>query len=51
MGDVLCSVIVCERLEMRKSLAINYRLDTICGVEVNNNVIKSINFEKFQLVL
>ena len=47
MGGVLCSVIVSERLKMRKSLAINYWQDTISGIEVNSNVIKPINFEEF----
>ena len=50
-GGVLCSVIVNERFKMRKSLAINYWQDTMSGVEVDNNVIKSINFQKFRLVL
>ena len=51
MGGVLCSIIVSERFKIRKSLAINYWQDTMSGVEVYNNAIKSINFEKFQLVL
>ena len=51
MGGVLCSVIVGERIKMRKSLAIDYWWDTISCVEVNNNVIKSINFEEFELIL
>ena len=51
MGGVLCSIIVSERFKIRKSLAINYWQDTMSGVEVDNNAIKSINFEKFQLVL
>ena len=51
MGGVLCSVTVCDRLKIKKSLAINYWYDTISGVEVNTNVIKSINFEDFQLGL
>ena len=38
MDGVLRSVIVSERLKMRKSLAINYWQDTISGVEVNSNV-------------
>ena len=50
IGGALCIVILSERLKMRKSLAINYWLDTISGVKVNN-VIKSTNFEEFQLVL
>ena len=51
MGGVLCSVTMCDRLKMKKCLAINYWHDTISGAEVNNNVIKSINFEDFQLGL
>ena len=51
MGGVLCSVTVCDRLKIKKSLAINYWYDTISGVEINTNVIKSINFEDFQLGL
>ena len=51
MVGVLCSVIVNERLKMRKYLAINYWQDIISGVEVSNNVIKSTNFEEFQPVL
>ena len=51
MGVVLCSIIVSERFKIRKSLEINYWQDTVSGVEDDNNVIKSINFEKFRLVL
>ena len=51
MGGVLCSVTMCDRLKMKKCLAINYWYDTISGAEVNNNVIKSIHFEDFQLGL
>ena len=38
MDGVLCSVIVSERLKIRKSLAINYWQDTISGFAVNSNV-------------
>ena len=51
MGGVLCSIIVSKRFKIRKSLVINYLQDTVSGVEVDNNVIKSINIEKFRLVL
>ena len=51
MGGVLCSAIVSKRLKMRKSLTIHYWQGTISRIEVNNNVIKSINFEELQLVL
>ena len=51
MCAVMCSVIVSERLKMRKPLAINYWQDTISGVEVNSNVRNINNFEEFQLVL
>ena len=44
MNGVLCSVIVSERLKMRKSLAINYWQDTISGVEVSTNVRTINNF-------
>ena len=44
MDGVLRSVIVSERLKMRKSLAINYWQDTISGVEVNTNVRTINNF-------
>ena len=37
MDGVLFSVIVSERLKMRKSLAINYWQDTISGVEVKSS--------------
>ena len=38
----MCSVIVSERLKMRKSVAINYRQDTISGVDVKSNA-RNIN--------
>ena len=44
MDGVLCSVIVGERLKLRKSLAINCRQDAISGVEVNINVRNINNF-------
>ena len=42
MCAVLYSVIVSERLKMRKSPAINYWQDTVSGLEVNRNV-RNIN--------
>ena len=48
MYAVLCSVIVSERLKMRKSNVINYWQDTISGVEFNSNV---RNVNKFWGVL
>ena len=40
MGGVLCRAIVSERLEMRKSVAINYWQHTISGVEVSSKINK-----------
>ena len=52
MDGVLFSVIVSERLKMRKSLAINYWQDTISNVKVKSNDRKmSKTFAEFQLVL
>ena len=42
MGGELCSVIVSERLKMKKSLALNYWQDAISGVEVSSNA-RNIN--------
>ena len=47
MGDVLCSVIVSERLKMRKSLGIHCWQDTISGIETNNNVINIKTLRSF----
>ena len=52
MCAVLCSVIVSERLKMRKSLAINYWQDTIFLVSSSIVMLEiSITFKEFQLVL
>ena len=50
MNGDLCSVVVSERLKIRKSLAVNYWQDIISGVEVNSNDRNTVTFEEFQLV-